>query len=145
MNLTPQQLGTVLAALRHWQRETEDGDYPGDLWDIAADGGAFEPLSADDIDELCENINCEPSPTPTPTGAPVRLFNEYGSAAGNEHADHIDEIADSAFDEIEAYVEEHNICPRDTIGWVWMGWSNRMSHYTIKRAIKLKKQNDAGQ
>jgi len=39
ITITPQELGTILAALRYWQIEIEDGDYPGDLWDIASDGG----------------------------------------------------------------------------------------------------------
>ena len=60
ITITPQELGTILAALRHWQTEIEDGDYPGDLWDIASDGGTMVPLDAEDIDLLCENLNCGP-------------------------------------------------------------------------------------
>jgi hypothetical protein len=55
-DLSDRELATVLAALRHWQRQRERT--PG-----ALPGGPhhFEdvtPLSAQEIDELCERLNC---------------------------------------------------------------------------------------
>jgi hypothetical protein len=60
MNITAtqQELATILAALRLWQQDIidNDGDYPGDFWDIASDCNTFDPLNAAQIDALCENI-----------------------------------------------------------------------------------------
>lgn len=50
-------LGTVLAALRYWQREGMHAYR--DETDIATDGGTIDPLSAAEIDVLCETINCD--------------------------------------------------------------------------------------
>lgn len=53
MQLDARQLATVLAALRLWQRT----DWPpADLCDIATDGAEMEPLSVEEIDELCERL-----------------------------------------------------------------------------------------
>jgi hypothetical protein len=55
ISLNQRELGTTLAALRYWQREglaSSGGEH-----DIANDSGAIEPLSADEIDALCERIN----------------------------------------------------------------------------------------
>lgn len=53
--LTPRELGTVLAALRLWQRL--NGPPADDLMDIATDGGTLTPLDDDEIDALCERLN----------------------------------------------------------------------------------------
>jgi hypothetical protein len=63
----PSNLATVLAALRLFQR-TYDGYAAKHIYDAfpdhftAADGSTIEPLSTDDIDALCVDLNC---------GAPV--------------------------------------------------------------------------
>ncbi len=49
------QLATVLAALRFWQREGLAAG--GHEHDIASDGGALTPLTYDEINALCEEIN----------------------------------------------------------------------------------------
>lgn len=57
MNLSDRQLATILAALRHWQSHVtrwEDEEFCG--------GGHFysvEPLTNEEIDELCEDLNTE--------------------------------------------------------------------------------------
>jgi hypothetical protein len=54
--MTERELATVLTALRYWQAalpESVEG-----YRDIATDGDRFEPLSADEIDELCVKLNC---------------------------------------------------------------------------------------
>jgi hypothetical protein len=59
MRLNDRQLGTVLAALRFWQRTTvvaPKGPLPED--DISTDGGTCNPLDANEIDTLCEELNC---------------------------------------------------------------------------------------
>jgi hypothetical protein len=53
--LTAQELATILAALRHWQRALPQSVEAYE--DIATDGGRFEPLSVDEIDELCMRLN----------------------------------------------------------------------------------------
>ena len=58
--LDDRELGTVLAALRHYQRhlETHNCNAPRELEDIASNGGEFEPLDVTEIDGLCEQLNC---------------------------------------------------------------------------------------
>lgn len=51
----PRELATVLAALRYWQREGLMS--AGHEQDVATDGGTLQPLSADEIDTLCEELN----------------------------------------------------------------------------------------
>ena len=53
--LTNWELATVLAALRYWQRDLESAD------EIIGGGEHFAdqlPLTAAEIDELCERLNC---------------------------------------------------------------------------------------
>ena len=55
--LESRDLDTILAALRLWQHDSShiaDGD--GALADIASEHG--DPLTNDEIDALCERINC---------------------------------------------------------------------------------------
>jgi hypothetical protein len=56
MKLDSRELGTVLAALRLWQV------YPYNPLDefanIATNGGEHVPLLDDEIDDLCERLNC---------------------------------------------------------------------------------------
>ena len=58
--MTSRELGTVLAALRHYQ-QSGFGDMcnlPPDLADIAVDGESNRvPLDDDEIDDLCERLN----------------------------------------------------------------------------------------
>jgi hypothetical protein len=53
--LNERQLGTALAALRMWQRETDWELRCQD--DTASSVGQFEPLNDDEIDKLCEMLN----------------------------------------------------------------------------------------
>lgn len=55
VELDDRELGTVLAALRLWQQTT--GCHGRDVMEIATDGGTFEELGVDEIDDLCERIN----------------------------------------------------------------------------------------
>ena len=62
--MSPKETATVLAALRSWQDELEDmggaalarGCRPEHFADV-------EPLTHDEIDTLCEELNFESSPT----------------------------------------------------------------------------------
>lgn len=51
--LSGRELATALAALRSWQRTGGAGPE----MEVATDGGSFEPLSAKEIDALCEKLN----------------------------------------------------------------------------------------
>lgn len=59
VTLSNQDIGTILAALRFYQLK---GGYQAlqrnDLEDIATDDGEFDALGSDEIDRLCERINC---------------------------------------------------------------------------------------
>jgi len=60
--LDRRHLGTVLAALRYWQRS---GEFAGDeIAEIATDGDTLTPLSNTEIDALCEALNTDPRPRP---------------------------------------------------------------------------------
>lgn len=61
-NLTERQIATVLAALRFWQRK---GDRMESLEsNIATSDREFEPLTLEEIDHLCEEINMVSKPGP---------------------------------------------------------------------------------
>lgn len=53
--MNERQIGTTLAALRMWQRDTDREKRFQD--DIASDAGETEPLNDQEIDELCETLN----------------------------------------------------------------------------------------
>lgn len=63
MRFNKRQTATVLAALRTYQR-VEDGAWPrwfGELVaEIVGDPDCQPPLERDEINELCEAINCDP-------------------------------------------------------------------------------------
>jgi hypothetical protein len=54
IRLTDRELATVLAALRYWQRELDECGPPpiAEPFD-----DAITPLTADEIDDLCERLN----------------------------------------------------------------------------------------
>jgi hypothetical protein len=60
ISVSTRELGTILAALRYWQRQvTDSGSMPDTLPEagIATDGNTLEPLWSDEIDGLCNRIN----------------------------------------------------------------------------------------
>ena len=59
--VTLREFDTILAALRLWQSEIEDGEYPIDFLDIAADHD--KPLTASEIDVLVGTDSFLPRPT----------------------------------------------------------------------------------
>lgn len=75
VEIDERELGTILAALRHWQETSEEwslteageiltGD-KGGLLDIATDGGKFSALTPSEVNALCERINQAPVLGPT--------------------------------------------------------------------------------
>lgn len=56
--LTEAQHATVLAALRYYQRDMLTLRTSG-VYDIATSAGTLEPLTASEIDGLCDNLNCK--------------------------------------------------------------------------------------
>jgi hypothetical protein len=60
MKLTSRELATVLAALRYWQNDLDDDP---EMFENLPGSGHFEqetPLNGDEIDRLCEELNCCP-------------------------------------------------------------------------------------
>ena len=51
MGLTYAELSTILAALRYWQRHAVDFETGGHFKNV-------EPLGDEEIDSLCERLNC---------------------------------------------------------------------------------------
>jgi hypothetical protein len=54
-HLSDEELATVLAALRFWQRCASSKD--SREWAIATDGETLDPLTDDEIDALCVRLN----------------------------------------------------------------------------------------
>lgn len=52
--LTDREIGTILAALRYWQQDLEANDDPP----ISEHFEDVRPLTADEVDDLCERLNC---------------------------------------------------------------------------------------
>ena len=90
MQLAPDQLATVLAALRYYQQQgLGDPDLrPDAIHDIATDHGQVVSLDAEGIDELCEALNTAelpPSAEATAfirTVATMKMDDECYDAAG---------------------------------------------------------------
>jgi len=60
--ITKRELATILTGLRLYQAENlqgTDGAADEATREIATDAGLFEPLSSDEIDELCERLNLD--------------------------------------------------------------------------------------
>ena len=68
VEIDERELGTILAALRHWQETS----CRGELLDIATDGGRLGALTSGEVDALCERINTGRDGEPT-VGRPVFL------------------------------------------------------------------------
>lgn len=66
MSESYRQLSTILAALRLFQAAQ---NVPPDIAELADSGGEIEPLTADEIGDLCEALNCGGyiSPDATPS------------------------------------------------------------------------------
>lgn len=58
--LADQELDTVLAALRSWQKTLDQGA-PDDLMELATRGGEHPAQTVEEIDSLCERLNCSPT------------------------------------------------------------------------------------
>lgn len=57
--MSARALGTVLAALRAWQRQG-CVDRSSEIMDIATDGDEHDPLDEAEVDALCEHLNMTP-------------------------------------------------------------------------------------
>lgn len=56
--LDDREHATVLAALRYYQRKMDDPSVMGEIGCTATNGGNVIPLTAEEVDALCERINC---------------------------------------------------------------------------------------
>ena len=70
----------------------------------------------------------------------VRLFNEYGSTYGSDHAHAIDEIMNGAMEELAMYLADNNVCPRDAMGYCVMIVTQHLSAYGLRRAMGMKRR-----
>jgi len=88
LSVSTREFATILAALRYWQANERNTASEAVEYDIASDGGQFEPLGNDEIDALCEQLNVRA--TATSEEQMARLL-EKADAAGLEPED-LDEI-----------------------------------------------------
>ena len=58
MKFTYEEIGTLLAALVHWNGHREKGDRLDEM-DLATDEETLIPLTSDEIDLLCARLNTE--------------------------------------------------------------------------------------
>jgi hypothetical protein len=58
VDLDQRELSSILAALRYMQSHMGNGDFRPDIDAIAANDNTIRPLDEDEIDALCERINC---------------------------------------------------------------------------------------
>lgn len=59
-NIDKRTLFTILAALRHYQADLPRANIDTEILDIATEANTVDPLSEDEIDELCEDLNTLP-------------------------------------------------------------------------------------
>ena len=59
VRLTGRELATVLAALCYWQQDLAANDDEGPI--SAEHFDKHTPLSVEEIDDLCERLNCGPA------------------------------------------------------------------------------------
>ena len=62
--LTAREIAAILAGLRLYQREAEAHGGVRFACGVASDDGRLEPLTAAEIDDLCERINTGGGATP---------------------------------------------------------------------------------
>lgn len=81
-NIDKRTLFTILAALRHYQADLPRANIDTEILDIATESDTIDPLSEDEIDELCEALNTlplslakHPSPPRSPPPANDVLAN----------------------------------------------------------------------
>lgn len=82
---------TLLAALRFYQSYLDGAQFPGDIYDIATEAETIDPLSKDEIDALCEDLNTLPlsltrsAPEPTTPRPPAPIPGVPISAIELQH------------------------------------------------------------
>ena len=100
------ELATILAALRYYQRtgvclDARNGDLiiPEEERDVATDGGTLEPLDENEIDELCERVNCEPSALVDQLVAALERASAACDSEGNDYdwAGEVENVLDAAY------------------------------------------------
>jgi hypothetical protein len=85
IHLNERATATILAALRCYQQHLEgfgrNGKPDPALADVATDGGTHEPMTAPEIDALCEAINAEPVPALRRWRVPLLVDGSFGCEA----------------------------------------------------------------
>jgi hypothetical protein len=59
VHLSERELATVLAALRYWQQDLNENQEDSPISPVHFDI-VITPLTVEEIDELCERLNCKP-------------------------------------------------------------------------------------
>jgi hypothetical protein len=93
--MNPRQIATVLAALRYWQREGLMSC--GHEHDIASDNDTIKPLTASEIDDLCEDLNCPSTVHPVQDPELCRLHDNLSDLLETPTSPH-PSIRDAAVD-----------------------------------------------
>ena len=94
MKTTSRQLATILAALRYWQREGIMSG--GHEHDIASDGDTLKPLTADEIDDLCEELNTQDAASPVSVDDTTHQLHDVLSGLLEDARSPLLEIRDAA-------------------------------------------------
>jgi hypothetical protein len=112
--LSERELATVLAALRSWQAGSHE---PAELSEHFDD---CEPLSPDEIDELCGRLNGGP-PTPDATVNQRRAYKAEVRKSEVVHFRGIVDITAASLREARAAVETMLSTDEDSISWTEVG------------------------
>ena len=112
--LSVRELATVLAALRSWQAGSHEAAEHAPHFDD------YEPLAADEIDELCERLNCGPL-TPDATVNQRRAYKAEVLKSEVVRFRGIVDITADSLREARAAVETMLSTDEDSIPWTEVG------------------------
>lgn len=85
-SLTPQQLAAVLAGLRLLQRDLIENVETSHVDEVLTDGGSFERITSDEVDDLCELINHPSAPLTGPAAMILQAAQQMHDAADKLHS-----------------------------------------------------------
>ena len=112
--LSVRELATVLAALRSWQADSNNAAKHSPHFDD------YEPLAADEIDELCERLNCGPL-TPDATVNQRRTYKAEVLKSEVIRFRGIVDITAASLREARAAVDTMLSTDEDSIPWTEVG------------------------
>lgn len=99
LHVNDRELATILASLRHWQRNNRQDATKSPEYDVATNGDTLQPLGNVEIDELCERVNGGDDELPVHL---VATLERVSAAYDSEDADYdaageVETVLDAAY------------------------------------------------